>query len=74
MWNMQSGVKRKSFQLSPLHREAGPLKRKLDVRPVTGLATDALNTLVIASTLDGTIEVSHSFKIQHICFISSTVF
>jgi U3 small nucleolar RNA-associated protein 21 len=63
MWNMQSGVKRKSFQLSTLHRETGSLKKKLDVRPVTGLAMDALNTLVIASTLDGTVEVSHSFEI-----------
>jgi U3 small nucleolar RNA-associated protein 21 len=62
MWNMQSGIKRKSFSIGPCpsevsHRFRNPGKKGGE-RCVTGLATDALNTLVIASTLDGTINVS----------------
>lgn len=52
MWNMQSGLRRKSYELPKAIKHKGPA-----VMNVTGLATDALNRLVIASTLDGTINV-----------------
>ncbi|KII88291.1 hypothetical protein PLICRDRAFT_54133 [Plicaturopsis crispa FD-325 SS-3] len=62
MWNMQSGIKRKSFDVGPVPpdvavRLGSSSKRKgsSSERCITGLATDALNRLVIASTLDGTI-------------------
>ncbi|ETW85975.1 hypothetical protein HETIRDRAFT_60335 [Heterobasidion irregulare TC 32-1] len=45
MWNMQSGMQRKVFSIGPYP----------DERSITGLATDALNRILIASTLDGTI-------------------
>lgn len=65
MWNMQSGIKRKSFTLGPCPAEvaarfySGSAKRS--ERSVTGLATDSLNQVVIASTLDGTINVCFDF-------------
>ena len=61
MWNMQSGIRRKSYTLGPCPPEVsarfhcGTAKRS--ERSITGLATDSLNMLVIASTLDGTINV-----------------
>jgi len=63
MWNMQSGIKRKSFSVGPCPPEAasrfqGPGTKK---RCITGLATDSLNCVVIASTLDGTINVGVVF-------------
>ncbi|KAF8691570.1 hypothetical protein AX14_002781 [Amanita brunnescens Koide BX004] len=59
MWNMQSGFKRKSYDVGPCPPDApnrafsSGSKRK--ERCITGLATDALNSVLIASTLDGTI-------------------
>lgn len=63
MWNIQSGLKRKTFKVGPCPQGViGSLdvtsKPKASERCITGLATDALNRLVIASTLDGTINVS----------------
>jgi U3 small nucleolar RNA-associated protein 21 len=61
MWNMQSGIRRKSYTLGPCPPEvsarfySGSAKRS--ERSITGLATDSLNRLVMASTLDGTINV-----------------
>ena len=61
MWNMQSGIKRKTFTLGtcPLEVAArfysGTVKRK--DRSISGLVTDSLNQVVIASTLDGTLNV-----------------
>jgi U3 small nucleolar RNA-associated protein 21 len=64
MWNMQSGIKRRSFDIGPVPQEiqersnhSSVPSKKGKERCVTGLATDALNRLVIASTLDGTINV-----------------
>ena len=61
---MQSGLKRKKFDVGPcppgvssrFNTRTGS-KKQTEYRSVTGLATDALNRLVIASTLDGTINV-----------------
>lgn len=69
MWNMQSGKERKSFSLTgpapgnskPKITAQGKAKKPKQVKQViqaiTGLATDSLNTLVIASTLEGKLYV-----------------
>ena len=61
MWNMQSGIKRKTFDVGPCPPEVTHKFRssgKKGDRCITGLASDALNRLVIASTLDGVVHVS----------------
>ncbi|KAF9063827.1 Utp21-domain-containing protein [Rhodocollybia butyracea] len=50
MWNMQSGIRRRTFRC-----RTPPTTVKTKDRSVTGIAADPLNTVVIASTLDGTI-------------------
>ncbi|KAF8197530.1 Utp21 specific WD40 associated putative domain-containing protein [Pholiota molesta] len=68
MWNMQSGIQRKSFTL-------GPCPPERSERSVTGLATDSLNKTVIASTLDGTINVFFRFpntNLEHTLALPST--
>ncbi|KJA14833.1 hypothetical protein HYPSUDRAFT_208393 [Hypholoma sublateritium FD-334 SS-4] len=78
MWNMQSGIKRKSFTLGPCPAEvaarfySGSAKRS--ERSVTGLATDSLNQVVIASTLDGTINFFdfQTTKLEHTVVLPST--
>ncbi|THH30375.1 hypothetical protein EUX98_g3830 [Antrodiella citrinella] len=56
---MQSGVRRKTFDIGPYPIPAASTsassKKLREGRAVTGLASDALNTVVIACTLDGTI-------------------
>jgi U3 small nucleolar RNA-associated protein 21 len=54
MWNMQSGIQRKNFDIGPC---LPVTTKKASERCVTGLASDSLNRVVIASTLDGTINV-----------------
>ena len=67
MYNMQSGILRKTFSVGACPPEAaGRLntstssssKKKSKERCITGVATDALNAVVIVSTLDGTVNVS----------------
>ncbi len=65
MYNMQSGIRRKAFNIGPCPssiadrlRVATTSKRRVEERCVTGLASDPLNRTVIASTLDGTLNVS----------------
>ncbi|KAF7778503.1 hypothetical protein Agabi119p4_2848 [Agaricus bisporus var. burnettii] len=77
MWNMQSGIKRKSYDVGPCPPEAlarlrdGAKKRD---RVITGLATDPLNRVVIASTLDGTLNFFdfQTTKLEHILILPST--
>ena len=61
MWNMQSGLKRKTFILPSCPSEVAIRstsgKKKNAERALSGLASDTLNTCVIASTLDGTLNV-----------------
>ena len=63
MWNMQSGAHRKSFNIGPCPEgvqtkyRPPPGKQRSEERSVTGLATDSLNRVVIAATLDGTVNV-----------------
>ncbi|KAH7929755.1 Utp21-domain-containing protein [Leucogyrophana mollusca] len=72
IWNMQSGLKRKTFKVGPCpqavaDRLESSTKPKANERCISGLATDALNRLVIASTLDGTINFFdfHTTKLDH---------
>lgn len=53
MWNMQSGLKRREFILPNPAKVTGPGTS----HTVTGIATDALNRMVIVSTFSGTIYV-----------------
>jgi U3 small nucleolar RNA-associated protein 21 len=61
MWNLQSGVKRKTFQLGTAPTSGTrrtKLARRSDNRVVTGIATDSLNRILISATLDGSVNVS----------------
>jgi U3 small nucleolar RNA-associated protein 21 len=69
MWNMQSGKERKAFALSGAalgnskpkiiaSKKKTKKTAKKSIEAITGLATDALNTTVIASTLEGKLYVS----------------
>lgn len=62
MWNMQSGLKRKSFKVGPCPQAvidrvglSCTTKPKASERGITGLVSDALNRVVIAATSDGTV-------------------
>ncbi|KIL69996.1 hypothetical protein M378DRAFT_184349 [Amanita muscaria Koide BX008] len=77
-WNIQSGFKRKSFDIGPCPPEvssrgysSGSKKKE---RNITGLTTDALNTVLIASTLDGTVNFFdfQTTKLQHTLVLPST--
>ena len=58
MWNMQSGIRRKTFSIGSCPPEVALRTRTAEKeRVINGLATDSLNKLVIASTYDGTINV-----------------
>ncbi|KAJ3511888.1 hypothetical protein NLJ89_g3846 [Agrocybe chaxingu] len=78
MWNMQSGIKRKSFTLGSCPTEIasrfyyGAVKRK--DRTISGLVTDSLNRVVIASTLDGTINFFdfQTTNLEHTVVLPST--
>lgn len=60
---MQSGAHRKSFNIGPCPEgvqtkyRPPPGKQRSEERSVTGLATDSLNRVAIAATLDGTVNV-----------------
>jgi U3 small nucleolar RNA-associated protein 21 len=71
MWNMQSGKERKSFALTgPPSGDSKPkiiaaskpkskakVEKAKSVQAITGLVTDALNTTVVACTLEGKLYV-----------------
>ncbi len=62
---MQSGMKRKEFKVGMCPPEVASRMRSTDnARNVNGLATDALNSLLIASTYDGTINVRLYFQLM----------
>lgn len=59
MWNMQSGIRRKTFNIGPVPIEVDwKWKEKGRGRGISGLATDSLNKWLIAGTIDGTLNVS----------------
>ncbi|KAJ7343314.1 Utp21 specific WD40 associated putative domain-containing protein [Mycena albidolilacea] len=77
MWNLQSGIKRKTFDVGPCPPDVASrfqTGKKKEGRSVTGLASDSLNTTVIASTLDGTINFFdfHTTKLEHTLTLPST--
>jgi U3 small nucleolar RNA-associated protein 21 len=76
MWNVQSGIKRKTFDIGPVPPEVANRSRSSSKnkgeRSVTGLASDALNRVLLASTLDGTLNVRRPFKEHSIETISDT--
>lgn len=67
LWSMQSGLKRKTFDLGPAPEEVdfrfrstnGKNSKPSPGRCVTGLETDALNKTLVVGTLDGTLNVGH---------------
>ena len=58
MWNLQSGIRRKTFdyQASTSLRTIDPEQR--GEKTVTGIASDSLNKTLIVSTLAGSLHVS----------------
>ncbi|KAJ7510043.1 Utp21 specific WD40 associated putative domain-containing protein [Mycena galericulata] len=77
MWNLQSGIKRKTFDVGHCPSDVAirfQTGKKKEGRSVTGLASDALNTTIIASTLDGTINFFdfHTTKLEHTLTLPST--
>jgi U3 small nucleolar RNA-associated protein 21 len=76
MWNMQSGLGRKTFDIGSQPRHHNPdTTRKKPTRSITGLAVDSLNTTVIASILDGTLYFFdfHTTKLVSTLAASSSV-
>lgn len=61
MYNMQSGIQRKTFNIGPYPipvASSSTSGAKLpEGRAITGIASDPLNTILVASTFDGTINV-----------------
>ncbi|KZT61545.1 Utp21-domain-containing protein [Calocera cornea HHB12733] len=55
MWNLQSGILRKTFDLTKPVKGEKKRKLKSSERIVTGVATDALNRVVVVSTAAGTL-------------------
>ncbi|KAG2020156.1 WD-repeat-containing protein [Coprinopsis cinerea AmutBmut pab1-1] len=79
MWNMQSGIRRRTFQLGPCPPEVanrihGTNSEKQKERAVTGLATDPLNTTLVACTMDGTVNFFDfkSANLEHTVVLPST--
>jgi U3 small nucleolar RNA-associated protein 21 len=61
MWNMQSGIRRKTFKLPIPSSGKTPLTNGIQAENiVVGLTADTLNRVVIAATQDGTINVGGS--------------
>ncbi|KAJ9115038.1 hypothetical protein QFC22_005366 [Naganishia vaughanmartiniae] len=80
-WNLQSGHERKVFNLAGVSQptqKSRNLARSKAVRvgkSVTGLATDALNSILVASTLDGTLNFFdfHTTQLEHTITLPSNV-
>ncbi|PFH51760.1 hypothetical protein AMATHDRAFT_141834 [Amanita thiersii Skay4041] len=79
LWNMQSGIKRKKYDVGPCPEEAATRLdnsgNKGKERTITGIATDALNRVLIASTLDGTLNFFdfQTTKLEHSLALPSAV-
>ncbi|KAI0306620.1 Utp21-domain-containing protein [Multifurca ochricompacta] len=80
LWNMQSGACRKSFNIGAcpegVHAKYRPPgKQRREERSVTGLVMDSLNRMVIAGTLDGTVNFFdfHTEKLEYTFVIPAAV-
>jgi U3 small nucleolar RNA-associated protein 21 len=80
MWNMQSGKQRKSFNVGPPPPEvvSRGFGTKRKDRSIVGLASDVLDRVVVACTLDGTLNVSVVYVYNDepcdLFFVSSSIF
>ncbi|KAK7054659.1 rRNA-processing protein utp21 [Paramarasmius palmivorus] len=74
MWNMQSGIRRRTFDIGPCPPEIVVKTQTGAERSVTGLASDSLNRTVIASTLDGTVNFFdfHTAKLENTLILPSS--
>jgi U3 small nucleolar RNA-associated protein 21 len=83
MWNMQSGIRRKNFDVGSSKYEsshnsngnetnAKSSKTKGSGRAITGVAVDSLNKVLVATTLDGTVNVRAFQKFGNELDISNT--
>ncbi|OJT09103.1 U3 small nucleolar RNA-associated protein 21 -like protein [Trametes pubescens] len=79
MYNIQSGILRRTFDIGPCpsnvpsrFRPTANGKRK-EERCITGLASDALDRVLVASTLDGTINFFdfHTAALEHTLVLPS---
>ncbi|KAH8827004.1 Utp21 specific WD40 associated putative domain-containing protein [Flagelloscypha sp. PMI_526] len=80
MWNLQSGIKRKSFVLGVAppevtNRTVRMTKKKGEGRCISGIASDSLNRVVVVSTLDGTMNFFdfYTSKLEHSVVLPSSV-
>ncbi|RPD66386.1 Utp21-domain-containing protein [Lentinus tigrinus ALCF2SS1-7] len=78
MYNMQSGILRRTYSVGPcpsnvVSRFRPTGNRKKEERCITGLASDALDRIVVASTLDGTINFFdfHTAALEHTLVLPS---
>ncbi|KAI0372915.1 Utp21-domain-containing protein [Pilatotrama ljubarskyi] len=80
MYNMQSGILRRTFDVGPCpsnvpsrFRPTANGKKKQE-RCITGLASDALDRVLVASTLDGTINFFdfHTAALEHTLVLPSS--
>ncbi|TFK30167.1 Utp21-domain-containing protein [Coprinopsis marcescibilis] len=79
MWNMQSGIRRRTFQIGPCPKEVSNRvhssnSAKQNERAVTGIVVDPLNITMVACTLDGTVNFFDfkSTKLEHTLVLPST--
>jgi len=76
MWNMQSGIQRRVFEpASPANKFDKGNDHKREGTCVSGIATDALNRIVIVSTLAGAINFFnfHTSNLEYTLDLSSSI-
>ncbi|KAI0333500.1 Utp21-domain-containing protein [Cubamyces sp. BRFM 1775] len=79
MYNMQSGILRRTFNIGPCPANVPsrfrltPNGKKKEERCITGIASDALDRVLVASTLDGTINFFdfHTAALEHTLVLPS---
>lgn len=78
MWNLQSGIKRRTFKIGPCARatteQTDMSKSRESGNCITGLDTDALNRVVVASTSNGKIYARSLFLNREIRIYPSLQF
>ncbi|GJJ12631.1 hypothetical protein Clacol_006874 [Clathrus columnatus] len=76
MWNMQSGIKRKTYSVGAAPPEVVKrgLGNKKEERVIVGLASDVLDRVLVACTLDGTLNFFnfHNTALEDVLVLPST--
>ncbi|KAF8586540.1 Utp21-domain-containing protein [Ramaria rubella] len=76
MWNMQSGIRRKTYNIGPAPPEVASrgFGRRKKERSIIGLASDVLDRVVVACTLDGTLNFFdfHTTALEHVLILPCT--